>query len=126
LELSDPPEDSQIEVTFNLDINGILNVSAMETTTKKVVKAEFKSSRGYKAKKSALDEEVLLSMNQAGQTLVTRAEKALETLLNNEDKKELESIIEKYKTAHSTGDQEAVTKMESELLDLLYYLENEN
>lgn len=126
LEVKNPPEDSKVEVTFSLDINGILNVHAMETTTRQEVKAEFKSSRGYKAKKSSHDNEVLLSMSQANQTLVTRGEKALQSLENKEDKSELEEMIKKYKTAHTSGDQEVVNQVESELLDLLYYLEDEN
>ena len=126
LKVKNPPEDSKVEVTFSLDINGILNVYAMETTTRQDVNAEFKSSRGYKAKKLTLDNEVLLSMSQANQTLITRAEKALQSLKNKEDKNELEEIIEKYKTAHFSGNQEVATQAESELLDLLYYLEDEN
>lgn len=126
LKVEDPPEHGEIEVTFSLDINGILNVTAMETTTKQKVKAEFKSSRGYKAKKSTLEKEVLLSMDQSSQTLVTRGENALESLSNDEDKKELIELLEKYKAAHTSDDQQAVTVIESDLMDLLYYLENEN
>ncbi|MCP3931701.1 MAG: Hsp70 family protein [Bacteroidetes bacterium] len=126
LEVKSPVENGEIDVTFELDINGILHIHAIETTTKENVKGQFESSRGKKIKKSQLEESMLLTMDEAESTLLKRAEKVLEEKeLNDEDKNELESLIKTYKNHQLTGEKEKTSETETELLDLLYYLEGD-
>ncbi|MEM8527128.1 MAG: Hsp70 family protein [Bacteroidota bacterium] len=125
-ELENPIEDGEIEVTFELDLNGLLKMSAEETTTKEQIKATFKSSRGKKIKKSVLDEAVLSNMDEAENTLLNRANALLEVeTMNAEDKAELGDLVEAYKAKRMGGDEAGVKVVENQLLDLLYYLEND-
>ena len=126
LEVEDPVEDGEVEVFFEIDINGLLKVTAVEINTKEKVNAKFQSVRGMKIQKSKLDEMAVLSMDQTDNTLLKRAEKLLaEKQIGEEDQNELKEIIEKFKAIQIAG--EDSQSIEEELLDLLYYLEgNEN
>lgn len=124
LEVKKPILQGEIEVFFELDLNGILEVTAVETTTKEQVSGEFKSTRGKKIKKSKLDEIVVLSMDESENTLITRANKVLaDADIGEEDKDELQELVEKFKTEQlSKAD---TSSIEEEILDLLYYLEGD-
>lgn len=125
LKVENPIEHGSIEVSFQLDINGILEVTAVETTTGEKVKAEFKSSRGKKIKKSK-SEEALISLDEASLNLVNRAEKLLvKEKLNKDDEEELNVLLKKFKAQRASGEDEAASQTETELLDLLYYLETD-
>lgn len=126
LEVKNPPEDGVIEVSFDLDINGILKVTAIETNTQQKVTATFKSSRGAKIKAAALEEVALLSMDEASTTLVNRVDHILLKDINEEDKTELKDLVKKYKEAMLSKNNEVAAEVEIEMLDLLYYLENED
>lgn len=124
-ELQKPMEDGGIEVTFELDLNGLLKMSAKEVSTGEETKATFKSSRGQKIKKSILDNALISNLDESESTLLRRAEKLFkEATLNEEDKQELDGLIEKYKSEQVENKTEELKQTESELLDLLYYLES--
>lgn len=120
-EVEKPVEHGQIDVTFELDINGILKMSAIQVQTGDEVKAIFKSSRGLKKLENKIIEEIATE-NQANKMLIVRAEKILKKEINDEDKKELENLTEKYKKA-IINDDENTNEIETELLDLLFFLE---
>jgi len=120
-EVEKPVEEGQIDVTFDLDINGILKMSAVQVQTGDEVKSIFKSSRGLKKREGKIFEEIATE-NEANKMLITRAEKILKKEINDEDKRELENLTEKYKKAVISNDK-AINDIETELLDLLFFLE---
>lgn len=120
-EVKKPVELGQIEVTFKLDINGILHMSATQIQTGDEVKATFKSSRGLKKRKKDVIEEVAAE-SEANKMLITRAEKVLKTDISDEDKEDLKSLIEKYKNAILNND-DILKEIETELMDILFFLE---
>lgn len=128
LEVKKPIENGEIEVTFELDINGLLKVTAVETTTKEEVHAEFKSSRGMKMKKAKLEEQdnTLKIIDNASLTLIKRAKDVLENKeLNEEDATELKQLIDNYQSQKQEQQIEDAAITETELMDLLYYLEQD-
>ena len=126
LAVKNPLENGKIEVTFELDINGLIKLTAVETTTKEVVKAEFQSSKGKKIRKSQLNEIQILSTKVTENTLIKRAESFMELEnMEQEDKEELQELIDKYKQEQAADNTDKMTELENEILDLLYYLEKE-
>ena len=119
-----PVQFSEIDVTFELDINGILKMKAVETTTNEKIQATFKSSRGRKKLKSKLIEEIV-SDTDSNKILITRTEKMINNKdIDKEDKKELSSLLEKYKNAVLNKVEENIkNQLEEDILDLLFYLE---
>ena len=125
LEVENPVEDGVVDVTFALDINGLLNVTAMEATTGESVQVVFKSSRGKKIREDKLkDLHIVSDVTESDHTLLRRAENLLSSKqLNEEDKAELDELSNRFRTALSENTP-SVSSIETELLDLLYYLEN--
>jgi molecular chaperone DnaK len=124
LEVAKPVEDGEIEVVFHLDLDGLLHVTATETTTKEAVKAEFQSSRGIKLQRSKLEHNAVVAADTAANALVKRAE----TLLNNgelseDDADDLRALTRRLIVEQQAGNPDDVAKTEAELLDLLYFLE---
>jgi len=124
LELEKPPEYPEVEIEFHLDINGILNIEAVETATKKKVNATFQSSRGQKIRKELLEETIMVSSSTADNLLIKRAENLLASeSLSEEDTEDLKDLIEQYKTEQLSDNQVGLESTKTELLDLLFYLE---
>ncbi|MEK7143150.1 MAG: Hsp70 family protein, partial [Patescibacteria group bacterium] len=121
----------QIEVTFDLDANGILNVKAQDKATSKEQKITITSSSGLskeeieKMKTEATTHEEedkkrkeLIETKNLGENLVYTSEKALKDAGNKvpeTDKKEIEEKISELKEALKTDDQEKI-KTASETL----------
>ena len=123
LEVEKPDERGGVEITFELDINGILNVRAVQRGADNEVKATFKSSKGRKTRKSNIVEEIA-TIDDASLTIINRAESLIKDKeLSKDDKNELETLISKFKDAKVKDDDKA--EIEGELLDLLYYLEED-
>jgi molecular chaperone DnaK len=125
LEVENPVEDGIVDVTFALDINGLLNVTAVEATTGETVQVVLKSSRGKKIREDRLkDLNIASDVTESDHTLLRRAESLLSSnQLNEEDKAELGELSQRFRTALSEN-APSVSSIETELLDLLYYLEN--
>lgn len=122
LEVEEPQEHGGVDVTFELDINGLLKVTATQINTNETVKAEFTSSRGKKLRKTKLLDKIV-SLNDSDKTLIKRAEKLLDDKsINEEDRNELSILLDKFKNQKMDNDPEA-TSTENDLLDLLYFLE---
>jgi molecular chaperone DnaK len=125
LEVENPPEWAEIEVTFALDINGLLVVSALETTTQKTIQVEFKSSRGKKIKENKLASLHIVEdeADSVEHPLIKRAENLLtDADMNEEDQAELKQLITRFKNALDRDDDDA-EDIENELLELIYFIE---
>lgn len=128
LKVSKPVEEGEIEVTFELDLNGLLKVTAIECNTKDEIHVEFKSSRGKKIRQAELPKQVqnttIVAEEEANNSLTKRAEELIATGdLNEEDQEELQTLVKKYKAHIKAEATAAANELETEILDLLYYLE---
>jgi len=124
LEVAEPVEDGEVKVTFELDINGLLQVTAIETNTNEVVNATFQSSKGQKTQKSQVAQLEVINQPAAEIGLLKRATSLLgQNALDPEDQEELLELVNNYEAA--TGDTDRQAEIEEELLNLLYYLEKE-
>jgi len=124
LEVGSPVEEGSIDVTFELDLDGLLKVTAVETTTRENVKAEFKSSRGIRTQKSQLEEALLVSGESANAALLKRAEALFgKGSLAKDDQKDLQALLDRYRRQLAMSETEEAHASEAELLDMLYYLE---
>ncbi|HHM20434.1 MAG TPA: Hsp70 family protein [Bacteroidetes bacterium] len=124
LKVPKPNEEATVEVTFTLDLNGLLKVTATETTTKQMVNATFKSSRGIKVFKAKSNQPAILPSEVTQNTLLKRAQDLLENeKIESEDAEDLNKLISQLKKALNNSDKTEIENIEAELLDLLYYLE---
>lgn len=75
-------------------------------------------------RKSQLKEVEVLSIEVTENTLIKRAEALLVIpTIDAEDKEELQTLVDSYRTAEANEAVEELAKLEDEILDLLYYLE---
>ena len=114
----------QVEVTFDIDANGIINVSALDKGTNKQQNIRIESSSGLSKeeietmkkeaemnaesdKKAKEDAEV---MNQADTTIfqVEKSLKDIEDKITEEQKSEVTNALEELKSAHSSKDIEKI------------------
>jgi molecular chaperone DnaK len=116
----------QIEVAFDIDANGIINVSALDKATNKQQSIRIESSSGLskeeieKMKKDAeLNEEKdkkvkedVETVNQAESVIfqTERSLKDLEDKLSDEDKKSIESALDEVKTSKEEKDIDKIKK----------------
>jgi len=119
----------QIEVTFDIDANGIINVSAKDKATDKVQSIRIESSSGLSKeeiermkqeaeanadsdKKAKEDAETI---NQADSTIfnIEKSMKDMEEKMTDEEKSKITSSLDELKEAHSSRDIEKIKeKME--------------
>ena len=126
----------QIEVTFDIDANGIVNVSAMDKGTGKETNITITSStnmsqedidRAVKdaerfAEEDKKQKEAVDTKNHA-ETLIFQSEKTLTEIgdkISEEEKAEVKSAIEKLRTTVSGGDTAAI-KADTEALEKAFY-----
>jgi molecular chaperone DnaK len=131
----------QIEVTFDIDANGIINVSASDKATNKQQSIRIESSSGLSKeeiekmkrdaelnaesdKKSKEDVEVL---NMADSTIfnITKSMNDLSDKLTEEQKTEINSKLDLLKESHSKKDVESVTKHMGELNEHFHKISQE-
>ena len=112
----------QVEVTFDIDANGIINVSAMDKATNKQQSIRIESSSGLSkeeiekmkqeaemnAESDKKAKEDVDAINIADSTIfnVEKSLNDLEGKISEEQKYEITSILEKLKEAHSKKDVE--------------------
>ena len=114
----------QIEVTFDIDANGIINVSALDKATNKQQSIRIESSSGLskdeiekmkrdaelnadKDKKAKEDAEII---NQSD-SMIFQTEKSMNDLgdkLSEDEKKEITSALDDLKESHKTKDVEKI------------------
>jgi len=125
----------QIEVTFDIDANGILHVSAKDKATSKEQKITITSSSGLSeeeiermrkdAEAHAADDEKKKSLIEArnhADTLIYSSEKALKDAgdkVKAETKTKVEDAIKTLREAMPNDDLEAITKATTELSDTI-------
>jgi molecular chaperone DnaK len=121
----------QVEVTFDIDANGILNVSAKDLATNKEQKITITASTGLskdeaekmrgEAESHADEDRNKLAEVEARNTLDTRVYQMEKLLRENREKisegdsKELEAAIEKGKSALSSGGLEVIQAANKDL-----------
>jgi molecular chaperone DnaK len=121
----------QIEVTFDIDANGILNVSAKDKGTGKVQSIRIEASTGLtddeieKMKKEAKDNEAAdrqakdrIDKLNAADSLIFQSEKQLKEFgdkLPANKKEPIEKALESLKQAHKGQDLDAIEKATAEL-----------
>jgi molecular chaperone DnaK len=114
----------QIEVTFDIDANGIMHVSAKDNATGKEQRIEIKSSSGLSeqeieqmirdaethAEEDRKFHETVTARNSADAMVhATRSSlKELGEKIGNEDRASIESAIAKVETAMKEGDKDAI------------------
>ena len=126
-----PRNVPQIEVTFDIDANGILNVSAKDKATGKSQNIRIEASSGLseaeiermkneaKANEAAdkAEKERIEKINQAD-SLIFQTEKALKEYgdkIPAEKKAPIEAALNKLKEAHKSGDLSAIDAASTEL-----------
>ena len=129
-----PPQQRgvpQIEVTFDLDVNGILNVSARDKSSGKEQKVRIEQSSGLseseiekmrkEGEKNAADDEKKRKLAEAknnGNRLVYETEKLLKEHADKIDagsKSAIEASIEKARKATAGDDADAITSAVNDL-----------
>jgi molecular chaperone DnaK len=116
----------QVEVTFDIDANGILHVSAKDKATGKEQKIVIKASSGLKEeeiKRMVRDAEAhaeedkkfreLVEVRNRGDAMIHSVEKAMKDLgdkVGSEDRAKAESAIGELRTALKGDDGELITK----------------
>ena len=119
----------QIEVTFDIDANGIINVSAKDKATDKVQSIRIESSSGLSkeeiermkqeaeanADSDKKAKEDVETINQADSTIfnIEKSMKEMEEKMTDEEKTKITSSLDELKEAHSSRDIEKIKeKME--------------
>jgi molecular chaperone DnaK len=121
----------QIEVTFDIDANGILNVSAKDKGTGKVQSIRIEASSGLSddevkrmkdeaaanAEADKKEKERIDKMNQAD-SLIFQTEKQLKDLADKlpaDKRASIETVLNKLKEAHKAGDIAGIDNATAEL-----------
>jgi molecular chaperone DnaK len=126
----------QIEVTFDIDANGIVNVSAKDMGTGKTQNVVIKSSTNMneeeieKAVKEAelhaeedKKQKALIEAKNTADSTAYQMEQSLAEAgdkVSADEKEKVEAAIEKLKTAAEGDDVEAITKATEELNEAFY------
>ncbi len=126
--------EPQIEVTFDIDANGILNVSAKDKSSGKQQSIRIEASSGLSddeikrmkaeaeanAEKDKKEKERIDKLNQAD-GLIFQTEKSLKDMegkISAADKKQIEAVLEQLRKAHKEEDLNAIDKLTAELQQL--------
>ncbi len=125
----------QIEVSFDIDANGILNVSAVDRATSKKQSITIQSSSGLSeeeikkmqqdaelhAEEDKKKKEVIETKNHADQVIFSTDKflKDMKEKIKDEDKKTIEDKLEPLRTVKESGDTEAIKKAISELEEVV-------
>jgi len=126
----------QIEVTFDIDANGIVNVSAKDKGTGKEAKITITASTNLsddeidkavkEAEKFAGEDKIRkeeIEVKNNAEQLVYQTEKSLTDLgekVSEEDKKDIEAKLEALKKIKDGDDTEAIKKSTEELTEAFY------
>ncbi len=125
----------QIEVSFDIDANGILNVSAVDKATSKKQSITIQSSSGLSeeeikkmqqdaelhAEEDKKKKEVIETKNHAEQVIFSTEKflKDMKEKIKDEDKKAIEDRLEPLRTIKEAGDTEAIKKAIVELEEVV-------
>ena len=118
LEIENPVEDGEVDVSFNLDQNGMLSVTGREVSTGEEVQGVFKTTITKSTNHKKISQMKIL--NEHENSIIMK----IDDLLSNkdildEDKAELKTLKTKYLNA---SDSEKAD-IEEEIIDTLFFLE---
>jgi len=121
----------QIEVTFDIDSNGIINVSALDKATNKQQSIKIESSSGLskeeiermkkeaeinaEADKKAKEDVELLNLADSTIFNIEKTLKDLDDKITDEQKSEINSSLDKLKEAHAKKDVESINGLIDEI-----------
>jgi len=118
LELDNPVEDGQIDVTFNLDQNGILSVTGKEVSTGETVQGTFKTTITKSTNNKKISQMNIL--NEHENSLIIKIDELLSNKeILDEDKSDLKELKSKYLNASDDEKEE----IEEEIIDTIFFLE---
>ncbi len=133
LEPERPGELAKVTVQFDLNVNGILNVTARDRHTgqEKAVTIQASQTRLSESEIAAAQERFAKTEVYTPSVPATGVTKWMERArhvmarddLDPEDRQELESLLAALQAAQTAGDDDQVTDLLEELLDLLFDLE---
>lgn len=119
LELEDPVEDGQIDITFSLNQDGILDVTGTEVTTKETVKGQFKTIISKSSNHKKISQMGIL--NEHEKSILLKVDELLnKDDILSEDKKDLR----KLKTNYINASKDEKVDLEEEIIDTIFFLEN--
>jgi len=119
LELEEPVEDGQIDITFSLNQDGILDVMGTEVTTKETVKGQFKTIISKSSNHNKISQMGIL--NEHEKSILIKVDELLtKDDILSEDKQDLI----KLKTNYTNASKEEKLDLEEEIIDTIFFLEN--
>ena len=119
LKIKEPAKDGEIDITFSLDQNGILEVTGVEVNTKEQIKGEFTTLLSKTSVHNNIVETKILDEHE--KSIVFKIDELLnkEDILE-EDKKDLKALRQKYINAPK----EEKGEIEEEIIDTIFFLES--
>jgi len=118
LELKDPVEDGEIDITFNLNQNGMLNVTGSEVTTGEKVQGIFKTTITKSTNHKKISQMGILNEHES--SIVMKIDELLSNKdILDEDKADLKELKSNYLNA--SDDEKA--DIEEEIIDTIFFLE---
>jgi molecular chaperone DnaK len=131
----------QIEVTFDIDANGIINVSASDKATNKQQSIRIESSSGLskdeiekmkreaelnaESDKKAKEDVDILNMADSTIFNIKKAMTDLDEKLTEEQKTEINSMLDKVKESYDNKDVESVKTLVDELTNKFQQISQE-
>ncbi len=120
LSIENPPEDGKIDVTFSLDIDGILNVKGIEVNTGEIIEGQFKSKISHTTRHSQKKVEIEM-ISDHDKIIITKVEALLKNdSILDEDKEDLRELKKKFLSAN----EEKKEEIEEEIIDSIFFLED--
>ena len=118
LELENPVEDGEVDITFTLDQNGMLSVTGSEVSTGEKVQGTFKTTITKSTNHKKIAQMSIL--NEHENSIVIKIDKLLSNKdVLDEDKSDLKTLKTKYLNA----DNDEKVDIEEEIIDIIFFLE---
>ena len=118
LELENPVEDGELDITFNLDQNGMLNVTGIEVNTGEKVQGLFKTTITKSTNHKKRSQMGILNEHES--SLIMKVDELLSNKdILDEDKADLKDLKSNYLNA--SDDEKA--DIEEEIIDTIFFLE---
>ena len=143
--LSEGPENNEIIITFSLDVNGILQVEAMEKRTglAKSITLEnafsrFENEELDSARKridqlfgdqsdedrdNGREDTEAVDIQENDEAVIAKARALLDTV-EEDDREDIVELLEEIQDARTAGDTERCNQAVEELSAIIFYLEN--
>ena len=119
LRVKEPVADGALDVTFALDQNGILNVSAVEINTREKIQGTFKTVISKASHQTKIKEMDIVDDHTKSLLNKIKALLESETILE-EDKEDLRTLQMQYINAQDEDEKAAI---EEEIIDTVFFLE---